>query len=183
MRTCHVSRAPGHESDVDDRFKAAATGHPRRGDHRGRDADGAFDAHRRRAPRADRGRAQSGLRGVARGRSGGLRVRLGSHAARRRGVRARPRRRPSNRRGGLRRDHRRRPGDDGGGQPRRSRGGRGLGRAQHRAAVRAGDEPLRRHRPQLRLLLQSQADVRALLAAPSSSFREASARSTSCSRC
>ena len=52
--------------------------------------------------------------------------------------------------GGL---HRRRPRDHGGRQPRRGGGGRHLDQPQHRAAARAGAEPLRDPRPQLQLPL------------------------------
>ena len=52
------------------------------------------------------------------------------------------------------------PGVDGGGQPRRVRGRRRVGRARHRAAVRAAAQRLGRHRHQLPLLLRPQDDVR-----------------------
>ena len=61
---------------------------------------------------------------------------------------------------GLRRRHGRRPGRDGGGQQGRPRGEGHLGRPRHRAAVRAGSEPVRRHRPELPLLLRPEDDVR-----------------------
>ena len=52
------------------------------------------------------------------------------------------------------------PGVDGGGQPGRLRGRRRLGRARHRAALRAGHERVGRHRRRLPLLLRPQDDVR-----------------------
>ena len=56
--------------------------------------------------------------------------------------------------------HRRRPGLDGGGEPGLPGGRRPLDRARHRAAVRAGAQPVGRSRRELPLLLRAQDDVR-----------------------
>ena len=56
--------------------------------------------------------------------------------------------------------------------------GRAVDRPEHRAAVRAGDQPLRRRRARVPLLLHAQAHVRPLRAAASWSSPAASARST-----
>ena len=52
------------------------------------------------------------------------------------------------------------PGMHGGGEPRLPGGRRRLGRVQHRAAARAGDQPVRRPRGRVPLLLRPQDDVR-----------------------
>ena len=82
----------------------------------------------------------------------------------------------------LRDHHRRRPGHHGGGEPRRARRQGPLDRLQHRAAVRAGSEPVHRYAGELPLLLRAQDDVHQVLVRRSSSSPAASARSTSCSR-
>ena len=55
------------------------------------------------------------------------------------------------------------PGSDGGGEPRRAGCRCAVGRSQHRAAPRAGAQPLRRPRHRVPLLLRPEADVRSLL--------------------
>ena len=60
---------------------------------------------------------------------------------------------------GLRDHHGGGPRHHGGGQPRRARGRRPLDRLQHRAAVRAAREPVRRHPHQLPLLPGAEDDV------------------------
>ena len=52
--------------------------------------------------------------------------------------------------------------DHGGGQPRRARGRGAVDRPRHRAPARAVREPVRRHRPELPLLLHAQGHVRPL---------------------
>ena len=101
-----------------------------------------------------------GLRRDGRGRAGGHRLRLGAHEARGPALRAGPHDRPEAGRGGLRGDHRRRPGQHGGRQPRLPGGRRPVGRLQHRAAARAGAQPVRRPRGRVPLLLRAQDDVR-----------------------
>ena len=83
---------------------------------------------------------------------------------------------------GLRDHHRRRPGDHGGGQPRRQGRRRPVHRLQHRAALRAGAERVRRPGDGVPLLLRPQDDVREVRGGASSSSPAASARWTSCSR-
>ena len=111
------------------------------------------------------------------------RVRLGPHPARPPRVRARPSELGARAgRGRLRGDHRRRPGLDGGGQQGRLRGRRRVGRARHRAALRAGPQRLGRPRHQLPLLLRPQDDVRQVRPGLRRACPAASAPSTSCSR-
>ena len=64
------------------------------------------------------------------------------------------------RRGRLRRDHRRRSRDHGGGQQGRLRRRRHIGRARHRAPLRAGAQRLRQRLDGVPLLLRAQDDVR-----------------------
>ena len=155
--------APGRP-DVGD-----AEGRPdarrRRTRDRGREAPRA--ATERRLPRdrpvagaADPVRVRRGLRRDGQGRPGDHGLRLGPDAAGRPGLRAGPDDRPAAGRGRLRGHHRRRTGHDGGRQPRLSRGWRTVGRLQHRAAARAGHEPVRRPRRRVPLLLRAQGDVR-----------------------
>ena len=90
------------------------------------------------------------------------------------GWRARP--------GRVRGHHRRRAGRDGGGQQGRARGRRALGRARHRAAVRAGHEPVGRDRHRLPVLLRPQDDVRQVRAGVLRAARRLRHAWTSCSR-
>ena len=109
---------------------------------------------------ADPVRVRGGLRHAGRPAAGGQRVRLGPVQAGQPRVRAG---RAARRRAGpgrLRGDHRRRAGRDGGGEQGRHRGRRPVGRAGHRAAVRAGHERVGRHRHRLPLLLRPQDHVR-----------------------
>ena len=94
------------------------------------------------------------------GRPGRDGLRLGPDQARRSGLRAcsLDRRPPGGRR--VRGHHRRGTRHDGSRQPRLPRGGRSLRRLQHRAATRAGHEPVRRPRRRVPLLLRPQGDVR-----------------------
>ena len=112
------------------------------------------------ADAADPGRVRRGLRRDGQGRPGGHRLRLGPDGTGRPDVRPGPGDRPAAGRDRLRGHHRRRAGHDGGGQSRLSRGWRAVGRLQHRAAARAGDEPVRRPRRRVPLLLRAQGDVR-----------------------
>ena len=140
-------------------------------------------AHRPVAGAADPGRVRRGLRRAGRAGRGGQRVRLAP--APRRTTRSTP---SAERLGAALAEAGYAvitgggPGVDGGGQPGRLRGRRRLGRARHRAAVRAGHERLGRHRRRLPLLLRPQDDVRQVRAGRSWSCPAASARSTSCSR-
>ena len=81
--------------------------------------------------------------------------------------------------------HRRRARDHGGRQPRRGRRRRHLDQPQHRAAARAGAEPLRHAGAQLQLPLFRHPQDAFPDARPGASrcSPAASARSTSCSRC
>ena len=161
---CGLSKVVGSPDENLTRMSPPLALHPRRGDHLRRAARGRLDPYRRAAPRPGGEGAAPGVRGARRRRTGGLRFRLGPHDRRRPALRALTRDRAGDRRGRVRGDHRRRARAHGGGQPRRPRRRRDLGRAQHPAPARAGDEPLRRHRPHLRLLLHPQAHVRPLLA-------------------
>ena len=105
-------------------------------------------------------RVRRGLRRDGRGRPGGDRVRLGADRAERPALRAGADDRPAAGRGRLRGHHRRRPGHHGGRQPRLPGGRRAVGRLQHRAAARAGAQPVRRPRRRVPLLLRAQDDVR-----------------------
>ena len=117
-------------------------------------------AHRPVAGPADPGRVRRGLRRAGRAAARGDGVRLGPH----------PARPPEYARGvelgaalaaaGFAVITGGGPGVHGGGQPRRQRGRRALGRARHRAAVRAGPQPVGRPRGELPLLLRPQDDVR-----------------------
>ena len=134
----------------------------RRGGSRRRAAERPQPGHRRPARCAHALGDRDGLRGAAWHPARRLGLRLGAHAAGQPGVRAGPRGRPAPRPRRLHRHHRRRAGGDGGGQPRRARGRRAVGRPQHRAALRAARQRLRRRRAGVPLLLHAQDHVRAL---------------------
>src|SRR5262249_5966264 len=87
-------------------------------------------------------------------------LRLGAHHGGQPLLRSGAHGRRAARRRRVRRRHRRRPRRHGGRQPRRARGRRRLGRVQHRAAARAGHEPVRADRPHLRPLLRAQGHAR-----------------------
>ncbi|CAA9482862.1 MAG: hypothetical protein AVDCRST_MAG13-1270, partial [uncultured Solirubrobacteraceae bacterium] len=132
-------------------------GAPRRGA-----AERRLPADRPAAPRADVGGARDGLRPAARHGARGLHLRLRPDPARLARVRAGPRGRLPPRRGRLHGHHGRRSRGHGGRQPRRPGGGRPLRRAQHRAGLRAGAEPLPGRRALLPLLLHAEGHVRPL---------------------
>ena len=123
-----------------------------------------------------------GFDALASGRAGGHDLRLGPGQGGHPRLRARPRHRPAPGRGGLRDHHRRRARDHGGGEPRLPRGRRAVDRLQHRAAPRAGPQPVRRPGGRVPLLLRPQDDVREVRRCVRHPARAASGRSTSCSR-
>ena len=153
---CPSSAAAGRGASE----RRPASTHSRRGDHRGREPGRRVAAHRRGPGRANRERGARGLPAAVGPRAGGRRVRLGAHA-------------PDDPDYAKAREVARRLGEAGfaiitGGGPgimeAANRGavdaGRAIGRAQHRAAVRAGDEPVGHPGHGVRLLLHAQADVR-----------------------
>ena len=85
---------------------------------------------------------------------------------------------------GICRRHRRRAGRDGGGQPRRRRNRRAVDRPQHRAAARAGAEPLRDAGTfaSTSIISPSARCTSCCAPRPSWCFPAASARWTNCSR-
>ncbi len=133
--------------------------------HRGREAPRAQDQALLRgdghlAFAADPERVRGRLRCHGRGRPGGDRVRVGARGSGIGRIRARAGGRPPARPSGLRGHHGRRPRGHGGCQPGVPRGGWPVGRLQHRAAPRAGPQPLRGPGHRVPVLLRTQGDVR-----------------------
>ncbi|CAA9496491.1 MAG: FIG01121566: hypothetical protein, partial [uncultured Solirubrobacteraceae bacterium] len=145
-----------------DRHRSARSLERRRGAPRGRAALRRLPADRPRAHRADDGRTRDGLRAHARYREGRVDLRVGAHARGRAGLRAGPRGRRPARGGGLHGHHGWRAGDHGSRQPRGAGGRWSLGRAEHRAGVRAGGQPVSGRGARVPLLLHAQGHVRPL---------------------
>ncbi|CAA9362196.1 MAG: FIG01121566: hypothetical protein, partial [uncultured Gemmatimonadaceae bacterium] len=121
-------------------------------------------AHRPVARDAHHGRVHRGVRRAVGRHEGRVDLRLRAHRPRRPAVRAGAGDGAAARRGGVLGDHRRGAGDHGGREQGRARGRRPLGGVQHRAPVRAGLQPVRRHARQLPLLLRAEDDVHQVLA-------------------